>query len=207
MHHKYMDKIQKNIRTQKSSFFTYFCSQETAPGIAGMTHQESLYGKTPGPARSPLRRAGNAALRRAADRPLALRPPHGRPAADDRHRRRAPPAARRTVLAGVERPGARHRVGRRHEEIPVPHARRALRRVGLHPRRGAGHARVSSPGRMPHGLPLLRHGAAGASAVAHGGRNPQPGGFAAERVKLTNLVFMAWANRSTTRTRCCGCSR
>lgn len=38
---------------------------------------------------------------------------------------------------------------------------------------------VSSPGRMPHGLPLLRHGAAGASAVAHGGRNPQPGGFAA----------------------------
>ena len=124
-------------------------------------------------------RAGNAALRRAADRPLALRPPHGRPAADDRHRRRAPPAARRTVLAGAERPGARHRVGRRHEEIPVPHARRALRRVGLHPRRGAGHALRLVAGRMPHGLPLLRHGAAGASAVAHGGRNPQPGGFAA----------------------------
>ena len=172
-------KIQKCTCGRKNLHFLPTFVTENSPrnpknGTSGIVIRQNAR-----PARSPLRRVGNAALRRAADRPLALRPPHGGPAANDRHRRRAPPAARRAVFTGAERPGARHRVGRRHEKIPVPHPGGALRRGGLHPRRRAGHALRLVAGRMPHGLPLLRHGAAGASRVAHGGRNPQPGGFAA----------------------------
>ena len=60
------------------------------------------------------------------------------------------------------------------EEVPFPHAARPLRRVGLHPRRRAGHALRLLAGGLPHGLPFLRHGPPGAARVAAGGRNPQP---------------------------------
>ena len=161
-----------NAPKQKSLFFAYFClakqTQKPQNDRSGNIVRED-----PRRARRPVPRCGHAAIRSPADRTLALCPPRRGPAPHDRHRRRAPPAARRAIRPGAPRPGTRIRFRRRHEKIPLPDTARKLHRVGLHPRRRARHALRLLTGRVPHGLPLLRNRASGTPTVALRSRDPQ----------------------------------
>ncbi|CAA9320848.1 MAG: 23S rRNA (adenine(2503)-C(2))-methyltransferase @ tRNA (adenine(37)-C(2))-methyltransferase, partial [uncultured Frankineae bacterium] len=118
--------------------------------------------------RRPAGRGGRArreGLPRRAAVPALLRRSPAR--ADDRPRRTGPRQARRLAAAAAAGPGAHDRLRRgRHREDAVARPRRHARGVGAHalPR---PHDRLrEQPGRLRHGLPVLRHRA--------GRADPQP---------------------------------
>ena len=154
--------------------------------VCGKPSYEPHHGRHRTPLRAHARRTGravprvgHAAIRRRAAGAVALRAAYRRPAVHERHSRRTPGRAGRTVPARAQRSGPGQRIGRRNQEIPVPDPPEQLRRIGLYPRRRPGHAVRLLAGRLPHGLPLLRHRAAGAATFALRARNPQPNRLAA----------------------------
>ena len=172
-------KIQKCVIPHKNLYFlptfaSKNSSQNTKNGPFG-----NVIRKDPGAARRRMRRAGDAAFHRETADPLALRETRRRPDADERHRRDAPRKTGRTFPPRTHPSRTGHRIGRRHEKIPLPHTAGRMDRIGLHSRRRPGHAVRLVAGRMPHGMQVLRNGTAGAAALADGGRNPQPDRLAA----------------------------
>ena len=180
MHHKYMDKNSKMRHpAQKSLFFAYFCAGKQLAGDEKNGPFGNVIREDPGAARRRVRRVGNAALRRETAGPLALCETRRGPDADERHRRGAPREAGRTLPPRIHPARADHRIGRRNEKVPLPHAAGRMDRIGLHSRRRTGHVVRLVAGRMPHGMQILRDGTAGAATLADDGRNPQPDRLAA----------------------------
>ena len=128
-----------------------------------------------------MRRDGHAAFRRAADRPLALRPPHGRPAADDRHRRRRTRQRLAERFApGVRRPGAGHasRPTERKNTCSAPGQGHSIESAYI-PDGDRATLCVSSQAGCRMGCKFCATGRQGLATVAHGGRDPQPDRLAA----------------------------